>query len=251
MRRATDRTARLVIAIAAIAVFGPLSVERAVASEVYDPLEKMNRGVFWFNDKLDTYLLRPIAKGYDRVLPSPVKSSIRNAIDNLYSPVYTANNLLQAKPKAAGTSVGRFVVNTTVGIAGLFDPASTIGLDSRREDFGQTLGVWGTGSGPYLVIPLIGPTNVRDGVGRLVDSPLRIWPFFVDFEWNMAEFGVEVVSTRAQHLGTIDTLRETSFDFYAAVRNGYDQRRSAAIRDSTEKNAETEEDLYFLEDGEE
>lgn len=251
MRRPTRGIER-VLATAATVLLLSLSAGRAYAADaVYDPLERFNRGVFWFNDKLDTFLLRPIAKGYDFVLPSPIKTGIRNAIDNVYAPVNLANNLLQAKPKGAGTSVGRFIVNSTIVIGGLFDPASTIGLLPAREDFGQTLGVWGAGSGPYLVVPLVGPTNVRDGVGRVVDSPLRIWPFFVDFKWTAAENGLEVVSTRAEHLDTIDTLKETSFDFYAAVRDGYTQRRDAAIRDSTEKDADSEEDLYFFDEDEE
>lgn len=241
---------RLIAVALATAVAVAVAVPAFADETVYDPLEGMNRKIFWVNDKLDTFLLKPIATGYDFVLPGPVKTGVRNVIANLYSGVDIANNLLQGKVAGARDSFGRLVINSTLGLGGLMDTATELGVEASREDFGQTLGVWGTGPGPYLVVPLMGPMNIRDGVGRVVDSPLRVWPLFVDFEVSMAEFGVEVVSLRAEHLDTIDTLKETSFDFYAAVRNGYNQRRNAAIRDSNEPDAESEEDLYYFDDEE-
>ena len=227
-----------------------LSTAAPAAGEVHDPLEGINRRVFWVNDKLDTYLLKPIATVYDFILPSPIKIGVRNAIANLYAPVDIANNLMQGKVAGARNSAGRLVINSTLGLAGLMDTATEFGIEASREDFGQTLGVWGAGPGPYLVVPLMGPMNVRDGFGRVVDSPLRIWPLFVDFKVSAIEFGVEVVSLRAEHLDTVETIKETSFDFYAAVRNGYNQRRDAAIRDSNETSEESEEDLYYFDEDE-
>jgi phospholipid-binding lipoprotein MlaA len=249
MTRRTIKTK--LIGASLVVAFGVVVPTAAPASgEVHDPFEGLNRRVFWFNDKLDTYLLKPIATAYDSILPSPIKIGVRNAIANLYSPVYIANNLMQGKIAGARDSAGRLVINSTLGLAGLMDTATEFGIEASREDFGQTLGVWGTGPGPYLVVPLVGPTNVRDGVGRVVDSPLRVWPLFVDFKVSAAQFGVEVVSLRAEHLDTVETIKETSFDFYAAVRNGYNQRRDAAIRDSNEATEESEEDLYYFDEDE-
>ncbi len=245
MKNATTKAVLTSLLLACtIAAFAPFDAWAKDASNgVHDPLEGMNRRIFWVNDKLDTYLLKPIATGYDYALPDFAQTAIRNVIANLYSGTNIANNLLQAKFSGAGTSLGRLIINSTLGLGGLMDTATELGIDARSEDFGQTLGVWGAGPGPYLVVPLLGPTNVRDGVGRLVDSPLRVWPLFVDFNVATAEFGVEVVSLRAQHLDTIDALKSTSLDFYAAVRNGYTQRRDAAIRDSNETDAEAEEEV--------
>jgi phospholipid-binding lipoprotein MlaA len=237
--------------IGACLVGSLLATPALAVEEVHDPLEGMNRKIFWVNDKLDTFLLKPIATAYDFILPGPAKTAIQNVIANLYSPVDIANNLLQGKVAGARDSVGRLVINSTLGLGGLMDSATELGVEASREDFGQTLGVWGAGPGPYLVLPLVGPMNIRDGVGRIVDSPLRVWPFFVDLNVRVAEFGLEVVSLRAEHLETIDTLRETSFDFYAAVRNGYNQRRDAMIRDSNESDTESEEDLYYFDDEDE
>jgi phospholipid-binding lipoprotein MlaA len=236
----------ILVACLAVVAAAPCAANQAVS----DPLEGFNRRIFWLNDKLDTYLLKPIATGYDYVLPDFAKSGVRNVIANLYSGRDIANNALQGKFSGARDSFERLLINSTLGLGGLMDTATELGVEASSEDFGQTLGVWGAGPGPYLVAPLLGPVNVRDGIGRLVDNPLRVWPLFVEFEVSAAEFGVEVVSLRADHLETLDALKTTSFDFYAAVRDGYNQRREASIRDSTRADAKTEEERYYPDDNE-
>ena len=216
--------------------------------EVSDPIETVNRGVFWFNDKLDVYFLEPVATAWDFVLPDPVQRSITNFFANAHFPVDFANNLFQGKPEEAGRNVGRFLINTTVGVAGFFDPASHWGIEEAPEDFGQTLGRWGTGSGAYIVIPFLGPSNVRDGFGILVDIPLSVYPFFIDTWVSFGINGVRAINLRADLLEEVDAAKETSLDYYAFVRNAYHQRREALIRDGEipEAASEDEDDLYYL-----
>src|SRR5262249_28251117 len=145
-----------------------------------DPLEGMNRKVFWFNDKVDVYALEPVAKGWNWIAPDRVKQSVANFFQNLRFPIVTLNDLLQGKMVPAASDVGRFAVNTTVGVLGFFDPASGWGLEQHNEDFGQTLGWWHVPPGPYLVLPLLGPSSPRDAVGSLADSFAAVYPLFVD-----------------------------------------------------------------------
>src|SRR5437879_5361679 len=133
-----------------------------------DPLEGFNRKIFWFNDHLDVYMLEPVAKAWDFVLPRRVETCISNFFWNLHFPIDTLNDALQGKFKHAGSDVGRFLVNTTIGVAGFFDPATSLGLELHWEDFGQTLGWWGVGPGAYLMLPILGPSDLRDEGGRLV-----------------------------------------------------------------------------------
>ena len=151
----------------------------ADSDEVNDPLERMNRGIFWFNDGLDRHVLEPVAKGWDFVMPDAVQRSLRNVYDNARFPVNFANNVLQVKPNGAASELFRFFINTTVGLAGIFDPATGLGLKAHREDFGQTLGRWGVPQGPFLMLPLFGPSNPRDGLGLVVDSAARVYPWFL------------------------------------------------------------------------
>lgn len=212
-----------------------------------DPLERMNRGIFWFNEQVDRWALEPVSTAWDFVLPDRVQTSIKNVLTNAAFPIGVANNLLQGKPKRAGVDVARFAVNTTVGVAGIFDPAAHWGLEPRVEDFGQTLGVWGVPSGPYLVLPLLGPSSVRDGVGLAVDSMSRVWPWFAPIYVSMSVAVGNAVNERSRVLDEVDEARAASLDFYAAVRNAYLQRRRAAVADS-DTTVEDEDDLYFYED---
>ena len=139
--------------------------EQDTTAEVSDPLEKINRGVFWFNEQADRFVIKPVAKGYDWALPKPVKRGVSNVFDNLFTPVVAVSDLLQGNFQESAEDVGRFVVNSTVGVVGVFDVATGWGLEKRREDIGQAFGAWGIGSGPYLVLPILGPSSVRDGVG--------------------------------------------------------------------------------------
>ena len=208
----------------------------------YDPWEKMNRGTFWFNEKVDTYALEPIAKGWEWIMPDPLERAIERFFDNLRFPINLLNNLLQGKLAAAGEETGRFLVNSTVGLAGFMDPASSWGLEAHEEDFGQTLGVWGVQPGPYLVIPLLGPSNVRDGVGRVADGFTTVYPYFLSFYVTLAVSGVQVVNWRALNLEEIETAKEASLDYYVFVRNAYFQRRMEQVHDG--KPPRAEEDPY-------
>jgi phospholipid-binding lipoprotein MlaA len=212
--------------------------------EESDPFESVNRRIFWFNDQVDTYVLVPAAKGWDFVVPRRAQRSVSNFFANLRFPVDTVNNVLQGKLQYAATDVGRFGINTTVGLAGFFDPASSFGLDPHVEDFGRTLGWWGLGPGPYLVLPILGPSTVRDGAGILVDYPISITPFFVDWYYLFAARTVEVVNFRASVLDVVERAKEVSFDYYTFVRNAYLQRRGTIRGDQAPLSRENQEDLY-------
>jgi phospholipid-binding lipoprotein MlaA len=236
---------------AAVALAAPLACAETTQSETAsppssnDPLEPFNRKVFWFNDKLDTYVLKPVATGYDRVVPHVVQRSVRNFFDNLRFPVFALNDLLQAKPKAAARDVGRFAVNTTVGVAGFFDPASRFGLERHWEDFGQTLGVWGLGPGPYLVLPILGPSSPRDTTGLVVDYFFSVVPLFVPAEYLWSARVVDTVNSRSLALGTVEEARAAALDFYSSVRSAYFEHRRAQVNDGAE--GAPSEDLYQLE----
>ena len=223
------------------------SFGRAEEGADYDLWQKMNRGIFWFNDRADVYVLEPVAKGWDIVMPERAETGISNFFANLRFPVVMANNLLQGKPGAAAIDVGRFMVNSTFGIAGLFDPATIWGLQRHNEDFGQTLGVWGVPPGPYLVLPLLGPSNPRDTAGIPVDYVLSVTPLFLNSYWWTGAGIVNIVNTRAQYLDEVRNAKEASLDYYVFARNAYYQRRAALVKAQKEEsgNAPTD-DLYDL-----
>ncbi len=208
----------------------------AVSSGYNDPFEGMNRAVFAFNETFDTFLLEPVARGYEFVLPGPVRSSIGNLLANLRMPVNIANQVLQADFSGAGSDTTRFLVNTTAGIGGLFDVADDMGFATEHEDFGQTLASWGVGHGPYVVLPFIGGGSLRDHVGLGVDSyadPLRRYLYNTDRKgWHYARLGTTVIDRRADVLDVVDDLRENSLDFYATLRSVTYQRREALLNDA-------------------
>ena len=201
--------------------------------QINDPLEPLNRGVFEINMFLDNVLLKPLAQGYRWILPGFVRSGIKNALDNLGEPLNAANSVLQGQLGRAGTATGRLVINSTVGIAGLVDVAESIGLHPVDEDFGQTLAVWGIESTPYLVLPLIGPSSVRDGLGRGVDffaAPFTIALSNSDLEWvAWATKGLDIIERRSRHIKTLEEIERNSVDYYAAIRSLYRQRRTDLI----------------------
>jgi len=213
-----------------------------------DPLESVNRKVFWFNDQLDTYILVPVATAWDFVVPDPAQTSVSNFFANLRFPIDTVNNLLQGKVAYAATDVGRFAVNTTIGVAGFFDPAKSFGLEPHVEDFGQTLGWWGLSPGPYLVLPILGPSSVRDGGGLIVDYPLAVTPFFIEWYYSLAARTIEIVNFRASILDQVKQAKEASFDYYSFVRSAYLQRRFALVQDLAPMSKESETDLYHPEE---
>jgi len=215
----------------------------------YDPLEPMNRKIFWFNDKVDTYVLEPVATGWDWVMPHVVQRSISNFFTNLRFPINTINDLLQGKLKHSAVDVGRFAVNTTVGVLGFFDPATGWGLEAHQEDFGQTLGVWGVPPGAYLVLPIVGPSNPRDAVGLAGDYAMSITPFFVNQFILLGTRVVDVINTRSLLLQPVRDAKAASLDYYTFVRNAYFQRRKALISDANEGfKPSNEEDIYHVEE---
>lgn len=227
-----------------------LSLRPAVAAAAAegDPIEPVNRGIFWFNDKLDVWVLEPVAKGWDFVLPQRVQQSVTNFFDNLRSPVVLVNDVLQAKPRRAAITLTRFALNTVVGIGGLFDAAAPLGLDGHDEDFGQTLGYWGVPPGPYLMLPILGPSNPRDGVGMIADSFAAVYPFFVGVVYTIGPRVVSVVNQRAQVLDEVRDAKEASVDYYVFVRNAYVQHRREQVRDGQGMTEEEEEDLYYFDE---
>lgn len=218
---------------------------------VRDPLEPLNRGVFWFNEQVDRFALEPVARGWAWIAPEVARRSLRNFFENLRFPIQLANHVLQAKPGGAVTDVGRFVVNSTVGIAGLFDPATRLGWETSREDFGQTLGVWRLPAGPYLVLPLLGPSNPRDTVGLAADGAAAVYPYFVPLWASAAAATTDVVNRRSFLLEEVRENRRSAFDYYVFVRNAYLQYRENQVRDSEGgAPAELDEDLYYWEEEE-
>jgi phospholipid-binding lipoprotein MlaA len=243
-RRSALLVALLATGLAACAPPAARGVHNVEARRDYDPLQPVNRKVFWFNDKVDAYVLEPVAKGWDKIAPKPVERSVSNFFTNLRSPIVILNDVLQGKVKNGASDVGRFAVNTTIGILGFFDRATPLGLEQHVEDFGQTLGWWGLPPGPYLVIPIIGPSNPRDGVGLIVDGLSTVYPWFIPWYASLGMRSVELVNTRALLLEQIDEAKRSSFDYYVFVRNAYLQRRNALVNDSVGVSNLDQEELY-------
>lgn len=195
-----------------------------------DPWENWNRKVFKFNDTLDTYALKPVAKGYGKVTPKPVRRSVRNFFGNLGEPKNLVNNLLQGKPSAAGTDISRFMLNTTFGLLGLFDVASKMGLERSSEDFGQTLGKWGVGSGPYVVLPLLGPSTMRDAPALIPDTYTTIYPYMSRERYRYGLAAGEAVSLR-ESLLSAESFLGGAGDKYTSIRSVYLQNREYRVRD--------------------
>jgi len=208
--------------------------EKAAYDERNDPLEPMNRYFFDLNNALDELVLKPFAGWYYILLPNFAQDGVRNALNNLRTPVILGNDLLQGDLDRAGITVARFFINSTLGIAGLFDVAREFGLISHDEDFGQTLAVWGTGEGPYLVLPILGPSNPRDATGRGVDmamDPLTwILPMYDLSYLGFVRAGLDAVDLRARNLKTLDEIKQGAIDYYATIRSLYRQHRDDEIR---------------------
>jgi len=199
---------------------------------VADPLESVNRAIFVFNDKAYFWVMKPIAQGYRAVVPQGVRVSVRNFFSNLGTPIRLANNLLQAKFEGAGTELLRFVINSTIGMAGLFDPAKTgFHVEKRNEDLGQTFGRYGLGQGFYIVLPILGPSTARDTVGLVGDyfiDPLT----YIGDPW--AETGVRAFKSENEvslSIGDYEDLKESSLDPYVAIRDAYVQNRAKKVRE--------------------
>ncbi len=198
--------------------------------EIDDPLEDVNRAIFAVNDVFDRFLLRPVAWVYGEVMPAPLKTAVNNGFHNLRAPERFANDLLQLDFEGAMTTFARFAVNSTVGAGGLFDVATRMGLDGHPADFGQTLYHYGIGAGPYIVVPLLGPSTVRDGVGTITDAFFHPFTYILDTTTNAELLAGRVVVTRETLIEPLDKLRAGSVDYYAALRSAYYQDRAIALR---------------------
>lgn len=213
-------------------------------SQAPDPLEGFNRVMQHVNDGFETVLVKPVDTVYRTVMPRPLRKGLSNAYGNISSPVTFLNDVLQGKPKRAGQTLARFLINSTLGLGGLIDVAAHKGIKPHKEDFGQTLAVWGVKSGPYLVLPLIGPTTVRDGIGYGVDTisdPLY-W-LIHDKTTEYALYGSELLIEYDDNRDELDALRKSSIDFYAALRSAYLQHRAADIRDGAPAPADSMPDI--------
>jgi phospholipid-binding lipoprotein MlaA len=202
-------------------------------NEFNDPLEGFNRKIFGFNLALDHAILRPTAKAYRQVVPKAGRRSVTNFLDNLDTPVILANDILQGEFSRGLITTARFGLNSTFGIAGFFDIARGEGLPRHDEDFGQTLGVWGFGPGPYLMIPLLGPSDPRDGFGLIVDNTFDPMTWVNNNDLRYAKLGlyaVKIVSQREATMDQFDEIERTSIDFYAQVRSIYFQTRANDIK---------------------
>jgi len=260
VKRPTRRRAAplAVLLLCALAVTGSARGEDSAEADaeggsgsraVYDPWEPMNRAIFAFNEFADRWLIEPIAIGWDTVVPEPVQHGIDHFFQNLSTPRRIANSLLQGNPRQAGSVFGRFLINTTFGLAGFFDPAGDAGFPPADEDFGQTLGVWGVPPGPYLVLPVLGPSSPRDTAGLAVDG-LAFTPevYFIPFYVSYSLTGTNLLNSRSLALETVRAERASAFDFYAAVRSAFIQYRANQVRNRAEDPEEEDEDFYYFDE---
>jgi phospholipid-binding lipoprotein MlaA len=200
--------------------------------EDYDPWEKFNEKMFEFNRQADRLVLKPVAKVYSVILPEPFEVMIGNGFDNINFVPRMVNSMLQGKFLGATREVSRFLINSTLGIGGLFDAAKYYGIEKSREDFGQTLGFWGVTPGPYLIVPFLEPMTVRDGIGRGVDGLMNPLSYFIPFIWTGVALKLgEIVNDRALNLDLFQGFEESVVDLYSAVRHGYLRRREQMIKE--------------------
>jgi phospholipid-binding lipoprotein MlaA len=197
-----------------------------------DPWEGFNEKMFWFNREiLDRYILKPVATAWDFVFPDPVQRGFHNFFDNLAVVRRVVNNTLQLKLTGAGTELTRFTINSTIGLVGFFDVAKdAFGIEQKDEDMGQTFGVWGMGAGPYLVLPLLPPLTVRDGIGYALDVAMTPYMYFIPWYASIGGRATDIVNERSLNLDRFERVAESTVDLYGAVRNAYLQRRAAAIK---------------------
>lgn len=206
--------------------------------ESIDPYEPLNRAVFKLNKKADTYVFKPVATAYSKTLPDTVQGRVSHFFDNLRDITTSVNDLLQGKFGQFAQDASRFVINSTIGILGTFDPASHLGLEKHKEDFGQTLAVWGYENSAYLVLPLLGPSTVRDTAGMAVDfNALSVWPLIESDKVKYGLLGLDLLDIRAQLLKTENVITSLAVDEYVFMRDAYLQRRKYLIADG--KNTES------------
>ena len=237
---------RSVVAVAlAGTVLGGCATRDTGAAEVWDPLETPNRFIFSINRVVDIIALRPLAVMYRDLTPERAQTGVRNLLDNLGEPVTAINEIFQGEPNRAATTMARFLVNSTIGVAGLFDVATSFGLERTKEDFGKTIGLWAgvepENGGFYLMLPGIGPSNARDGTGLMMDylvDPFRILTFNLAVDWDyyqFARYGMNAVDYRSRTIFALDDLEKNSLDYYAALRSAAGGGGGDLIRQKREK----------------
>ena len=242
-------SARRSVAAAALAaaLVGGCASGDTGAAEVWDPIETPNRFIFSFNRAIDVMAVRPVTVLYRDWVPEPAQKSVRNVLDNLGEPVTAINEVFQGDPSRAATTMARFLVNSTIGLAGLFDVATSFGLTRTKEDAGKTIGLWaGKGVEPenggfYLMLPLAGPSNARDATGLMIDyaiDPFQILPIAFNWDWfyySAPRYALTVIDYRSRTMFALDDLEKNSVDYYAALRSAYTQSRAELIRAKREK----------------
>lgn len=226
----TNLPARIKSAAVAVMAIGLLA-GCATSGNPKDPIEGFNRVVFAFNEGLDTAIIRPVATGYEAVLPSPIRTGVTNFFGNIADLFIGVNNLLQGKLPEAFSDLGRIVINTTVGLLGVIDWASDVGLEKHNEDFGQTFGRWGVGPGAFVVVPVFGPRTARDTVGLILDVAADPVPKHTPVADRNAALALRLVNDRADLLAADKVVDEAALDKYSYVRDAYLQRRRSLIHD--------------------
>lgn len=236
--RLSQATGSLLALVAAAALSGCASTG---AGEPSDPWEGLNRKTFAFNERLDEVVLRPVAQGYQRVVPAVARHGVNNFFDNIEDVGTSLNNFLQGKPAQGTSDAARFVLNTVFGVFGLWDVATDAGLEKHYEDFGQTLGVWGMGSGPYVMLPLLGPSTGRDAPARAVD-PSWYYGEAINPEsiyWGL--WGLDKIRVRANLLQSEGLLQQAALDRYTFIRDAWLQRRRSQVYDGNPPRIDDEE----------
>jgi phospholipid-binding lipoprotein MlaA len=216
------------LALSALSLSGCASFRAAAPG---DPLEPINRGIYSFNNTFDHYLLKPIAKGYDAVVPGPVKTGVSNVFQNVADAQSVVSDALQLKGQKLGDDLGRVMLNSTIGIGGIFDLATPMGIERGNEDVGQVLGYWGLGAGPYLVIPFLGPSSVRDAVGRYADSQINPVSFVSSVPVRNSLTGLGVIDARVGVFPAEALMNQAALDRYTFLRSAYLQRRQSLVLD--------------------
>ena len=239
-----SRVACVLSVVSGIVLCVAVSPARGESEEPYDPIEPVNRAIFDFNDSVDEYVLEPVGRAYRDNLPDAVQTGIGNFFENLRYPSYLVSDIFQGKFEQVLDHTGRFLINTTVGIGGLIDFASEWGLPVHDEDFGIALAYHGVPAGPYLVLPILGPSSVRDGVGRIVDGFLDPigWVGYSSLSAGTkaaiiaGSLGVKLVHTRAGLLQAVETAKESSVDYYLFVQGAYYQHRHGVLTDGKDED---------------
>lgn len=227
------RLIKILMLISIALVAGCATTQQSERVAKVDPFESINRAVFTFNENADEYVVKPAAEAYKFVLPEFIRTGVTNFFSNIGDVFVAANNLLQGKPVNAANDIGRFLVNSTIGILGFFDVATDAGLEKNQEDFGQTLGVWGLSDGPYVVLPFFGPSSVRDTAGFVVDVKTNfiLNSNHLNDDQKIGTTVLRVVNYRANLLEASQLLEDAAFDKYSFLRDSYLQRRRNQVYD--------------------